>query len=228
MSDSHRWHLRPWVAAWLTPRIPAAASTTALPEIPEVSGIDPRQLCRLFASPMRWLHTPPVATRLPSGEPAGFRTTRARFPCHTSLGSFRELEASSTARSRPRRPRFRSAIALRAATSARVLPPRAQLPTCVHAPTGSARPEHLFSYSLAMPRPHAAYRFLQLGDPRAHLRVVQTPRCYLLANQQARTGSGLPYGPPLAGFPQARGRIALHAFATPRHDDRSSDGFTPT
>jgi hypothetical protein len=100
MSDSHFWRLRPWVAAWLTPRLPAAANTTALWETPVASGVGPRQLCRLSASPVRWLHTPPVAIRTTAGKPTDERTTRARFPCRTSLGSFRELEASFTARSR--------------------------------------------------------------------------------------------------------------------------------
>jgi hypothetical protein len=100
MSDSHCWRLRPWVAAWLTPRLPAAATCAALPETPKALGVDPRQLCRLSASPVRWLHTPPVAIRTTAGKPTDGRTTRARFPCRTSLGSFRELEASFTARSR--------------------------------------------------------------------------------------------------------------------------------
>jgi len=70
---------------------------------------------------------------------------------------------------------FHSNVALRAATGTQVLPPWAQLPTCVHAPAGDARPECLASYSLVTLWPHAAYRLLQLRDPRAHLRAIQTP-----------------------------------------------------
>jgi len=85
MSNSRFRHLRPWVVTWLTPRLPAAATCAALPETPAASGVDPRQRSRLSASPVRWLHTPPVAIPAPPGEPAGPRTTRTRFHCCTSM-----------------------------------------------------------------------------------------------------------------------------------------------
>jgi hypothetical protein len=85
MSNSRFRHFRPWVVTWLTPRLPAAATCAVLPETPVVSGVDPRQRSRLSASPVSWLHTPPVAIPAPSGEPTGARTTRARFHCCTSM-----------------------------------------------------------------------------------------------------------------------------------------------
>jgi hypothetical protein len=85
MSNSRCRHLRPWVVTWLTPRLPAAATRAVLPETLALSGVDPRQRYRLSASPVRWLHTPPVATTAPPGEPTGPLTARTRFPCLTSM-----------------------------------------------------------------------------------------------------------------------------------------------
>jgi len=88
MPNSRCRRLRPWVVTWLTPRLPAAATCAVLPETHELSGVDPRQRSRLSASPVRWLHTPPVAAPAPLGEPTGTLTTRTRFPC---LSSMRQL-----------------------------------------------------------------------------------------------------------------------------------------
>jgi hypothetical protein len=64
-------------------------------------------------------------------------------------------------------------------------------------------------------------------EPHEHTCERSKPRVFSVANHRDAS-SGLPFGPPLAGFSQARGRVALHALAAPRRDDRSPDGFTPT
>lgn len=227
MADSRFRHLRPWMATWLTPRLPAAATCAALPEIPHI-----RESTRasVLGCPRARLDGSIRPLSQSSLHPA---RTDWRANCQDP---FPLLHVNAAASASPRRlpptgpvgfrPRLHSNVRQRAATGTSVLPPRAQLPTCVHAPTGSARPERTASYSLSTLRPHAAYRFLQLGDPRAHPQVLQTP--LTLRRTASLTGSSVPRGPLPARFPQARGRVALHALAAPRRDDRSSDGFTPT
>jgi hypothetical protein len=145
---------------------------------------DPRSFGSRPASAFSAVREPgEMAPYAPCRDPRSTRRTdwtadhQSSFPLpHVNAAAFASSRRLPPTGPADQRPCFHSNVALRAATGTPVLPPWAQLPTCVHAPAGSARPERLASYSLVTLWPHAAYRFLQLGDPRAHLRAVQTPR----------------------------------------------------
>jgi len=227
MSNSRFRHLRPWVVTWLTPRLPAAATCAALPEIPVASGTDPRQRSRLSASPVRWLHTPPVMIPASPGEPTVARTTRTRFHCCTSM--------KQLPRARDVFHRQVPQVLVRVFT--RTLPYEPPLVPRFRHREPSFR--HAFTFPLGAldqsvwpairwwPSGHMPPTGFCNWETHEHTCERSKPHVFAVANHRV-AGSGLPFGPPLAGLSQARGRVALHALAAPRRDDRSSDGFTPT
>jgi hypothetical protein len=94
-----------------------------------------------------------------------------------------------------------------AATGALALPPRAQLPTCVHAPTRGALDPSAYRLFAGAPRPHAACQLLQRSVPRAHQRAVRSLTCAVASH--AAPDDVTPFGASPAGLSQARGRLAF-------------------
>jgi hypothetical protein len=87
------------------------------------------------------------------------------------------------------------------------LPPRAQLPTCVHAPTRGALDPSAYRLFAGAPGPHAACQLLQWSVPRAHQRAVRSPT-WAVASHGPSDGS-TPFEALPAGLSQVRGRLAL-------------------
>jgi hypothetical protein len=177
----------------------------------------------------RWSgpQTPHVATRSSSRHPEPSRESQDPLPRTPTKGcgspSPRRLPpASPTVDARAR---ARTATAW-AATGAPALPPKAQLPTCFHAPTRGALDPRAYRLFAGAPRPHAACQLLQWSVPRARQRAVRSPA--LAVASHVPPGDGAPCGASSAGLSQVRGHLALRTASTPTTTTARRSGFTPT
>jgi hypothetical protein len=94
-----------------------------------------------------------------------------------------------------------------AATGTPASPPRAQLPTCVHAPTRGALDPSACRLFAGAPRPHAACQLLQWSVPRAHQRAARSLTWAVASHDPPDDAAS--FEAPSAGLSQARGRLAF-------------------
>jgi hypothetical protein len=113
-----------------------------------------------------------------------------------------------------------------AATGAPTSPPKAQLPTCFHAPTQGALGPSAQRLFAAAPRPHAARQLLQQSVPRARPRAASSPRWTVASH--APGGRPDPLRDEPAELSQVRGHLAFGTASTPTTTTARLGGFTPT
>lgn len=113
-----------------------------------------------------------------------------------------------------------------AATGTPSSSPRAQLPTCVHAPTLETLDPPAYRLFTGADRPHAACQLLQRSVPRARHRTARTP----VRPWQATfsPNDDVPFEPPPTELPQVRGHLACSTASTPTTATARRNGFTPT
>lgn len=150
-------------------------------------------------------------------EPASPRSTKSAAP--QVQGAFRHQVPPSLSDSR------RPPTAW-AATGTLGSSPRAQLPTCVHAPTLETLDSTACRLFAGADGPHAACQLLQRSVPRARHRTARTP---VKPWQATLSPNGdVPFEPPPTELPQVRGHLVCSTASTPTAATARRSGFTPT
>jgi len=149
-------------------------------------------------------------------ESASPRSTKSAFP--QIRGAFRHQVPPSLSDSR------RPPTAW-AATGTLGSSPRAQLPTCVHAPTRETLDPTAYRLFTGAEGPHAACQLLQRSVPRARHRTARTP----VKTWQATfsPNGNVPFEPSPTELPQVRGHLACLTASTPTTSDRSPQWIYP-
>jgi hypothetical protein len=124
MSDSRFRYLRPWVVTWLTPRLPAAATSAVLPETLVVFGSRPASAFSAVRKPGE------MAPYASCRNPRAIRRTDWRAdrqspfpPLHVNAAAFASSRRLPPTGPAGPRPCFHSNVSLRAATGTPVSPP---------------------------------------------------------------------------------------------------------